>query len=176
MTEQGEIFKIDKKNRAIVRFPRTTACKNCSMCFKPRDEMFVEVCVANTLNAKVGDSVVVSMGKKAVLGASIIVYLLPIVFVGAVLALTYNIDEVLSFVFAIVGLIIAETVIALTDRVLRKKTEYLPKMVEIIQYVKEGEITESENIADCPDGENVVEKAEESTDSSGGGLTETVEK
>lgn len=142
MTEQGEVYKIDKKNRAIVRFPRTTACKNCNMCFKPRNEMFVEVTLQNTLNAKVGDSVSVSMGKKAVLGASIIVYLVPIVFVGAILALTYKIDEVLSFVFAAVGLVVSETLIALTDRLLRKKTEYMPKMVEILGRSSETEITQ----------------------------------
>lgn len=142
MTEQGEVYKIDKKNRAIVRFPRTTACKNCNMCFKPRNEMFVEVTLQNTLNAKVGDSVSVSMGKKAVLGASIIVYLVPIVFVGAILALTYKIDEVLSFVFAAVGLVVSETLIALTDRLLRKKTEYMPKMVEILGRSSEAEITQ----------------------------------
>lgn len=162
MTEQGEVYKIDKKNRAIVRFPRTTACKNCNMCFKPRNEMFVEVTLQNTLNAKVGDSVSVSMGKKAVLGASIIVYLVPIVFVGAILALTYKIDEVLSFVFAAVGLVVSETLIALTDRLLRKKTEYMPKMVEILGRSSETEITQDGLEKNESEGLSVEEYSERS--------------
>lgn len=169
MTEQGEVYKIDKKNRAIVRFPRTTACKNCNMCFKPRNEMFVEVTIQNTLNAKVGDFVAVSMGKKAVLGASIIVYLVPIVLVGAILALTYKIDEVLSFVFAAVGLVVSETLIALTDRILRKKTEYLPKMVEILGRSSETEITKESDGSEKNESEGLsVDKYSETVETENG--------
>ena len=97
MTEIGTISKIDKKNRATVRFPRKTACENCRMCLKPKDEMYVELLVKNTLGAKVGDKVSVSMGKQIVLISSIIVYLLPVVLVAAALFFTRSMKEILSF-------------------------------------------------------------------------------
>lgn len=131
--------------------------------------MFVEVTIQNTLNAKVGDFVAVSMGKKAVLGASIIVYLVPIVLVGAILALTYKIDEVLSFVFAAVGLVVSETLIALTDRLLRKKTEYMPKMVEILGRSSETEITQKSDGSEKNESQGLsVDEYSETTETENG--------
>ena len=75
MIEIGKVFNIKSNGIATVRFDRKTACENCNMCLKPREENYVELRLKNTLNAKVGDTVKVVMGKRAVLTASVIVYL-----------------------------------------------------------------------------------------------------
>ena len=72
MKEIGFVHKV-KGSTATVRFERKTACENCNMCLKPKEEMYVELKLKNTLNAKVGDKVEVTMGQRAVLTASFIV-------------------------------------------------------------------------------------------------------
>lgn len=133
MIETGIVHKIDKKNRATVRFNRKTACENCRMCFKPKNEMYVELVLKNTLEAKVGDKVSVSMGNQIVLLSSIIVYLIPVVFVAAALLLTRNINEVVSFGIAMGILIVSYAVIALIDKWIKKNKNYTPNMVAIIK-------------------------------------------
>ena len=56
MKEVGVVHKT-KGSFAVVRFERKTACENCNMCLKPREEMYVELRLKNKLNAKVGDIV-----------------------------------------------------------------------------------------------------------------------
>ncbi|HHT83685.1 MAG: SoxR reducing system RseC family protein [Christensenellales bacterium] len=133
MTEIGTISKIDKKNRATVRFPRKTACENCRMCLKPKDEMYVELLVKNTLGAKVGDKVSVSMGKQIVLISSIIVYLLPVVLVAAALFFTRSMKEILSFGISMGILIISYVIIAFIDKWIKSNKNYIPKMVAILK-------------------------------------------
>ena len=132
MIETGTIKKIDKRNVATVRFARKSACENCHMCFKPRNEMFVELTVKNTLNAKVGDRVSISMGKDVVLISSFIVYILPIIFVGIVLVTTKNMDEMISFGIAGIVLLLSYVIISIADKWIKKKKNFIPKMVKII--------------------------------------------
>lgn len=132
MIEKGIVHKIDKKNRATVRFSRKSACDSCNMCLKRKDEMFVELVVNNTLDAKVGDKVSVHMGKQIVLLSSIIAYLIPVVFVAIALFFTRKLDELVSFGIAMGILIISYIIIAILDKWIKKRKNYAPSMVEII--------------------------------------------
>lgn len=132
MTEQGKVFKIDAKGRATVKFPRKTACENCRMCLKPKNEMYVHVVIKNTLGAKVGDEVTVSMGNQAVLAASVIVYLMPLVLVALSLVFTNGLGDMVSFFVAIATLAVGFAIVALIDRFLRKNKKYIPEMQSIV--------------------------------------------
>ena len=103
------------------------------MCLKPKDEMYVELLVKNTLGAKVGDKVSVSMGKQIVLISSIIVYLLPVVLVAAALFFTRSMKEILSFGISMGILIINYVIIAFIDKWIKSNKNYIPKMVAILK-------------------------------------------
>lgn len=132
MIETGTVYKIDKKNKATIRFNRKTACENCRMCLKPKDEMYVELVLKNTIEAKEGDKVSVSMGNQVVLLSSIIVYLLPVIFVAVILFLTRNIDELVSFGLAMGILVVSYVIIYFIDKWIKKNKNYTPEMVAII--------------------------------------------
>ncbi len=137
MIEVGEVVKIDKKNRATVRFPRREACEHCNACVKHKNEPYVDILVENELNATEGDKVEVSMAGNVVVTASIIAYLIPVLLVTVALAFTYKYNVYIAFGVSIGVLAIAEIVIALIDKKLRKRSEFMPRMTSII---KEKEI------------------------------------
>lgn len=143
MIETGRVHKIDNKNRATIRFPRKTACENCRMCFKPRDEMYVELTVKNTLNAKEGDKVSVSMGRQIVLVSSLIVYLLPVALVALALVFTRGLDELVSFGISIGVLVASYIVMAILDKKIKNHKNFAPQMTQIIK--------EDENGKECID-------------------------
>ena len=132
MKEIGLVHKI-KGNTATIRFERKTACENCNMCLKPKEEMYVELKVRNSLNAKVGDKVEVTMGQRAVLTASFIVYVMPLLVMFVVIGCTYKMDVWISLVASLGSLIVSFIGVAIIDKlIIKKKVDYLPVMSAII--------------------------------------------
>lgn len=121
-----------KGNKATVRFDRRSACDKCHMCATTKDGMKVEVVVENTLGANVGDYVEVEMGEKYVLTAAAIVYVIPLVLIGAGIGIGTLINELAQALFALGGLIIGFVIAILLDRlVIRKKKGFVPTMKAI---------------------------------------------
>ena len=132
MKEIGLVHKI-KGNTATIRFERKTACENCNMCLKPKEEMYVELKVRNSLNAKVGNKVEVTMGQRAVLTASFIVYVMPLLVMFVVIGCTYKMDVWISLVASLGSLIVSFIGVAIIDKlIIKKKVDYLPVMSAII--------------------------------------------
>lgn len=121
-----------KGNKATVRFDRRSACDKCHMCATTKDGMKVEVVVENTLGANVGDYVEVEMGEKYVLTAAAIVYVIPLVLIGAGIGIGTLINEFAQALFALGGLIIGFVIAILLDKlVIRKKKGFVPTMKAI---------------------------------------------
>lgn len=135
MIEVGVVNKLSRLNYATVRFDRRAACENCNMCLKPRDQNYVELRVKNTLNAKVGDRVKIQMGKKAVLTASFIVYIIPLLFFAIALFTTYKFKLWITIMVSIISLIAGFIFVFVLDIVLRKKSSFTPEMVEVIKEI-----------------------------------------
>ena len=132
MKEVGFVHKI-KGSTATVRFERKTACENCNMCLKPREEMYVELKLRNSLNAKVGDKVEVTMGQRAVLTASFIVYVAPLLVMAIVLGATFKLELWISLVASLGSLVLSFIGVALIDKlIIKKNSDYLPVMSAII--------------------------------------------
>lgn len=130
MIEKGTIVKI-KGDKATVQFDRKSACDKCHMCAVTKDSMKVQVVVKNTLNLNVGDYVAVEMGRRFVLTAAFIVYIIPLVLVGIGIGIGYAISEMWQVILALIGLVVGFVISAVLDRVLRKKKGFVPVMVDI---------------------------------------------
>ena len=106
MKTQGRILKIDG-DFAIVGVTRHSACDTCrAKCGGHCDKAStVETKVENTLNAKVGDTVELYSKTSAIIGASLLVFILPLVMavIGYVFPLIFNastlFSAILSFIF-----------------------------------------------------------------------------
>lgn len=130
MIEKGVIVKI-KGDKATVQFDRKSACDKCHMCAVTKDSMKVQVVVKNTLNLNVGDYVAVEMGKRFVLTAAFIVYIIPLVLVGIGIGIGSVISEMWQAILALIGLVGGFVISVVLDRVLRKKKGFVPVMVDI---------------------------------------------
>jgi len=132
MTERGVVHKV-KGKRATVQFDRTTACASCHMCSVAEDKQKVEVVIENTLDAKVGDVVEVEMGEKFVITAALIVYVIPLILVGAGIGIGSLVSELCQILMAIGGFVLGFVIAALLDKfVIRKKQGFRPTMKSIV--------------------------------------------
>lgn len=128
MLEIGQVVKI-KKGRATVSFKRQSACDSCHMCAVTKDGMKVETLIPNSLDANVGDFVEVEMGGRFVLTAAVVAYIIPLLLVGAGIAIGTLFSEMIQFVLALVGLVIGIGIAIVIDKAVKKKKGFTPQMV-----------------------------------------------
>ena len=140
MLEVGIVESLnEKRGTAKVVFDRKSACDKCGMCLTAKGEkMKVYVEVKNTLGAKVGDKVGVSMSDKFVLRAAFIVYVIPVVLVGAGLFLFRKLADIWLLLVIFVGLLLGIGVGVLTDRLVRKKGTFAPTLSQIFPAEEES--------------------------------------
>ena len=133
MLEIGVVESVnEKRGTAKVLFDRKSACDKCGMCLTAKGEkMKVYVEVKHTLGAKVGDKVGVSMSDKFVLRAAFIVYVIPVILVGAGLFLFRKLADIWLLLVIAVGLMLGIGVGILTDRLIRKKGTFAPTLSQI---------------------------------------------
>lgn len=130
MQEIGVVESLnEKRGTAKVVFERKSACDKCGMCLTSKGEkMKVYVEVKNTLGAKVGDKVGVTMSDRFVLRAAFIVYLIPVILVGVGLAIFHAFNDLILLAVIAVGLLLGVAVGILADRLIRKKSTFAPSM------------------------------------------------
>ncbi|MFC1839302.1 SoxR reducing system RseC family protein [Thermodesulfobacteriota bacterium] len=143
ISEQGIIEKISNET-AYVRVAKTSACKHCASkdsCNISDRDMIVEV--ANRLDAKEGDRVELSIPEGTFLKLSLLVYIMPVIFLmtgaflGNYLSIQMGTDP--SVTAAITGALFL-MVSFLGLKVFEKKTKsedkYHPRMARIVINVK----------------------------------------
>ena len=139
ISEQGIVEKIHK-NTATIKVMKSSACKHCSskdLCNVSDKNMLIEV--KNSLNAKEGDQVEVSVPEGTFIKLSLMVYMFPIValltgaFLGNYLSALWHTDQ--SATAAITGalfLIASFLCLKLYDRKKKIGDKYYPRMTRII--------------------------------------------
>ena len=165
MLEIGYVESVnEKRGTARVVFDRRSACDKCKMCLTASgDKMKVYVEVKNTLQAKAGDRVGVAMNDKFVLKAAFVVYIIPVILVGAGLAIFRKLSDLLMLAVIAVGLLIGVAIGIGIDRLVRKKGTFAPTMTEIYKDdpKKSGEEASSSESSE-KQGETSAEKWSES--------------
>ena len=154
MLEIGYVESLDeRRGTARVQFDRRSACDKCKMCLTASgDKMKVYVDVKNTLGAKVGDKVGVAMNDKFVLKAAFIVYIVPVILVGAGLAIFRKLSDLLMLLVVAIALLIGVAIGIMADRLIRKKGAFAPTMTAI--YRDEGSEGSTETEAHSTDEAN----------------------
>ena len=135
MLEVGYVESVnERRGTAKVVFDRKSACDKCRMCLTASGEkMKVYVEVKNTLGAKEGDKVGVSMSDRFVLRAAFIVYLLPVILVGAGLAIFRKFSDLLLLAVVAVCLLLGVGIGIFADRLIRKKAAFAPTLSAIYE-------------------------------------------
>lgn len=139
ISEQGIVEKITKTT-AFIKVVKTSACNHCSSkdsCSVPEKNMVIEV--KNSLKAKAGDYVEVSVPEGTFIILSLMIYIFPVValmtgaFLGNYLSTLINTDPSLTAVItSAIFLIVSFIVLKLIDRKKNTSEKYLPHMTRIV--------------------------------------------
>lgn len=133
MQETGKIIKI-KKDVATVRVNRKSACASCGMCaIKPAD-LYVDIQLENTLNAKVSDIVLLDIESGSIAKMSMLVYLVPLFLAILMLVFSYilQLSEWMTFFAFFAGLAVGICILIFLDKSYYQKAKNRPKMVKIL--------------------------------------------
>ena len=143
MNQQGFIIEIVDSRTAKMIMQRHSACASCGKCSKLSSEcqdLVVEV--DNSIGAKKGDHVEVSMESVRVLKATLLAYLVPLMFLLVGTILTYYILDLIKFsgptevISGVVGLIctcISYLLLKKNDDKFKQSRQYIPKVTRIIE-------------------------------------------
>ena len=139
MNEIGTVTKVEG-DFADVIFQRQSMCKHCGACIKAGpDEMMVRV--ENTLGAKVGDRVSVSMGQTAFVEASLVMYGVPLValLVGVAVPLLLRVSEYIAAACGVVCAVLAYAVIRRFEPRFSRNKKFFHKLESIVETAEERE-------------------------------------
>lgn len=143
MNQQGFIIDIVDNRTAKMIMQRHSACASCGKCSKLSSEcqdLVVEV--DNSIGAKKGDRVEVSMESVQVLKATMLAYLVPLIFLLVGTILTYYILDLIKFsgpievISGVVGLIctgISYLLLRKNDDKFKQSRQYIPRITKIIE-------------------------------------------
>lgn len=128
---QNGIVKQIIKNMAEVEIQRSSACgESCASCGLCPGQLTV-VSALNDADAKIGDSVIIDMSDKKVLGAALLVYIVPVLMLFGGYFAGYAIfgGETAAVAAGFTVMAAAFMIIILFDKRLRAK--YTPRIVRI---------------------------------------------
>ena len=139
-TKEGIVTKVDITN-AWVTTKVTKACKGCAalhVCTSFGDGKKIEVKAINTVSAKIGDRVVISLEGLTYLKISFLFYLFPVlsVILGAVIGESFSIfidNTASSAIFGFLFFLLAILIIKIIEKRLSKKNKYIPKITKILK-------------------------------------------
>lgn len=123
---------------AEVEITRSTACgESCASCGLCPGRT-AKVVAINEIGAKSGDTVIIDMSDKKVLGAAFLVYIVPLIMLIIGYCLSYPIfrSEGISILTGFILMAVTFIVLMRADRKLRRK--YIPRIVKIIDMEAES--------------------------------------
>ncbi len=139
-TEKGTVTKLDS-TATYVKTTKTSACESCAAkdsCHTLGGGKEMEVEVINTIGAKEGDEVVMSLETSSLIKASFLIYVFPILcmiagaVIGQEIAPNYNLSAaVWSLVLGFLFFFLAFLIVRLMGNKLSEKEKYRPKIIRI---------------------------------------------
>ncbi|MGD9365362.1 MAG: SoxR reducing system RseC family protein [Desulfobacteraceae bacterium] len=147
-TEQGIVVQVglNDRNIALVKTVQSSACEACSarhQCNPGDRGKEREVEAINSVNAKVGDLIQISMDTSALLKATFLLYVFPIIcmligsFAGHVIGNNMNVGaSMVSVLCGIASFVAAMLIVRYRAGHMALKQKYQPKITRIISRAK----------------------------------------
>ena len=134
----GLVVSLDGGN-ATVRFVRGSMCAHCGACMRS-GESEMELTLPNTLHAKVGDRVHVSLAARQLVRASLIAYAIPLLLLLLGVWLGSRITDVVALLCGLGGCAASFLILRLIDRKIRAKNTFAPAMTGFAESADAEEI------------------------------------
>ena len=137
MNQQGFIMEIVDDRTAKLKMQRHSACAACGKCATTNSAESKEILVEvdNTIGAKVGDHVEVSMDNMNVLKAAVMAYIIPLIALLVGTIGTYYILGAIGMTTGLVGIcltIICYLYLKKNDKKFRDSREFIPVITRIL--------------------------------------------
>jgi sigma-E factor negative regulatory protein RseC len=138
MNQIGKIINIEGKT-ATVEMERSSACAQCGICHLGETQI-LHIDVENSINAQVGQRVLVAVGERSVLKASMILYLIPLLALVGGIGLAYLLELLIGLPgnvdwwgigFGLTLFFLTYVVIRLREPALRSNPAYAPRMLRL---------------------------------------------
>ncbi|MBQ9485844.1 MAG: SoxR reducing system RseC family protein [Clostridia bacterium] len=151
MTEQGVVTQI-KGKFAIVSVDKKEECAGCGLCLFKDNATKTEIYAFNVQNAREGDVVIVERSEHGKPLGSILVFLVPLLFIGIAVALNYLFlkNEIWVLALSAAFMVIWYVVLGLVDGKIKKSGAFSSEIV--------GIVSRAETVADAKnEGNNTQE-------------------
>ncbi len=131
--EKGIVTSLQGE-KLTVSFNRSPACAGCKACAEGKKENEMVIEAYNDCNAKLGDTVEVSIEDSFVLKATFIMYVIPLItmFIGFLIGNLHS--QLTSFITGIVFLAITYSVIRMNEHRFQNRN-FTAKAVKIVEQV-----------------------------------------
>ena len=119
MTQSGVVTRLLDNDRAEVSVERGTACGgHCDGCETCLYETTLRISAVNAVHARPGDRVILESGTASVMGAAVLVYLMPILlfFAGYAVGAVSGLSQGLCILTSLAGLLIGALLVVLIGR------------------------------------------------------------
>lgn len=131
MREQGIVSKVKSKNLVEVAFKRTEACEKCQMCHNLEEGM-VGIESVNEIGAKMGDIVEIEIPSGEVVKGSLVVFLLPVLFMIVGYLIGALLNEFVGVIGAILFLPLSFFVIRWYDKNIQQKEALRARILRVV--------------------------------------------
>ena len=124
-----------------VKLVRHTACGSCGACQLGDEQKDILLVAKNTVKAKNGDLVEVSMATNSVLSAAFIMYVIPLVglFAGLLIGqMLFAGNDVLTALTGLAVMALAFVIIKLNDKRFLRNEKYTAQILKVLQSEHEG--------------------------------------
>lgn len=116
---------------ATVRFQRNEMCAHCGACISV-GEKELEMSVPNSLDAKVGDFVDVSLAPRRVVQASLLAYVVPLAGLILGVGLGSYFSDLMSLILGVAGCACAYLLLRLLEKRRNLRAAFQPHMMHIL--------------------------------------------
>ena len=131
ITEECKVIKI-KKNFAVIELERKPQCESCKACsFNRRSTVRMNARIES--ECSVGDIAIVEMPRKSIKGSSFVLFLLPILLMLVAVLVTADCSWYVQIPSVVGALLVGLGAIVLVDRLIRRNSEYMPIVKQIVK-------------------------------------------
>lgn len=143
ITEQSAMWHAGKvvagdAETVTVRFERSAMCKHCGACLEV-GEREMEIRVRNDKGAAIGDTVEVALEKKALLTATLLCYMIPLV--GLLLGMWIGslFGEWVAFGMGLGTCALSLCALIPIERKVKKNAQFQPRLLSVVKQQTKGE-------------------------------------
>ena len=133
MREVGKVTKTEN-GYATVSIDKKEECSKCGLCAFPKNANTIEFLSKNTINAQVGDTVLIERKTDGKMSGILLVFLVPLLLIGLSILITYTLigKEIWILILSAISLAVWYLVLNKIDKKLSKNDKFIANVLEIV--------------------------------------------